>query len=178
MSLTQIVSCIFTMLVGIAMCHCQPDFDKIKFQHTAIRALCAENGIDSSAVLFCKQERLLASIKNQYGQVNLYNDSGFQIESMTKNGFIEMSQIEFLFKTLNPKNPQHCDSSRSIELEQESWLDGNGFSLLNSYVIVCYWSKRKLLQEQFYRMKELQKLKTRFSHIPIRIVFINQDFIP
>jgi hypothetical protein len=99
MSLTQIVSCIFTMLVGIAMCHCQPDFDKIKFQHTAIRALCAENGIDSSTVLFCKQEHLLASIKNQYCQVHLYNDAGYQIESMTKDGFIEMSQIEFLLKT-------------------------------------------------------------------------------
>jgi len=178
MSLTQIVSCIFTMLVGIAMCHCQPDFDKIKFQHTAIRALCAENGIDSSAVLFCKQERLLASIKNKYGQVNLYNDSGFQIESMTKDGFIEMSQIEFLFKNLNQYNPQHCDSSKSIELEKENWLVGNDFSLQNSFVIVCYWSARQFLQEQFFRMQELQKLKEHFSHISIRLVFINQDYIP
>ena len=165
------------MLAGIAICHCQSDFDKMKIQRTAIRILCFENGIDSSAVLFCKQEHLLASIKNQYCQVNLYNDSGFQIESMTKNGFIEMSQIEFLFKNLNQINPLHCNSSKSIELEQESWVVGNDFSFQNSYVIVCYWSKRKFLQEQFYRMQELQKLKTRFSHISIRIVFINQDFI-
>jgi hypothetical protein len=166
------------MLVGIAMCHCQSDFDKIKFQHTAIRALCAENGIDSTAVLFCKQERLLASIKNQYGQVYLYNDLGFQIESVTKDGFIELSQIEFLFKNLNHINPLHCNSSKSIELEQESWVNGNGFSFQNSFVIVCYWSTRKFLQEQIYRMQELQKLKTHFSHISIHLVFINQDFIP
>jgi hypothetical protein len=166
------------MLAGIAICHCQSDFDKMKIQHTAIRILCFDNGIDSSTVLFCKQEHLLASIKNQYCQVNLYNDAGYQIESMTKDGFIEMSQIEFLFKNLNQINPQHCNSSKSLELEQESWVDGNGFSLKKCYVIVCYWSKRKLLQEQFYRMQELQKLKTHFSHISIRLVFINQDFIP
>ena len=166
------------MLAGIAICHCQSDFDKMKIQRTAIRILCFENGIDSSAVLFCKQEFLFASIKNHYGQVNLYDDLGFQIDYMTKDSFIEMSQIEFLFKNLNQINPQHCNSSKSLELEQENWVNGNGFAFQNSYVIVCYWSKRKFLQEQFYRMQELQKLKTRFSHISIRLVFINQDFIP
>ncbi len=166
------------MLAGIAMCQCQPDFDKMKFQHTALRTLCVKNGIDSSAVLFCKQEHLLASIKNQYCKIYLYNDAGYQVEFMTKDGFIEMSQIEFLFKNLNQINPLHCNSSKFIELEQESWVVGNGFSFLNSYVIVCYWSTRKFLQGQFYRMQELQKLKSRFSHISISIVFINQDFIP
>lgn len=166
------------MLAGIAMCQCQPDFDKLKFQHSALRTLCVKNGIDSSDVLFCKQERLLASIKNQYCQVNLYNDAGFLLEPERKDGFDELAQLEFIFGNLRQINPNHCDSSKSIELEQENWLDGKGFSLLNSYVIICYWSTRKFLQEQFYRMQELQKLKTRFSHISIRIVFINQDFIP
>jgi len=178
MTLTQVISCIFTMLAGIGVFHCQPDFKRLQIKHTALRTMCVENGIDSTAVLFCKQEFLLASIKNHYGQVNLYNDSGFLIEPERKSGFDELAQLEFIFGSLSQINPNHCDSSKSIELEQESWVNGNGFSLLNSYVIVCYWSKRKLLQEQFYRMKELQKLKTRFSHISIRIVFINQDFIP
>ena len=171
-------TCIFTMLAGIAICHCQPS-DPIKNQITkSLRSLCVENGIDSSAVMFCKQERLLASIKNQYCQVNLYNDAGFLIEPETKGGFFELAQLEFVFNNLNQYKAQHCDSSISIELEKENWIIGNGFSLQNSFVIVCYWSARKFLQEQIYRMQELQKLKARFAHIPICLVFINQDFIP
>jgi hypothetical protein len=166
------------MLAGIGICQFQPDFNRLQLKHTALRTLCVENGIDSSTVLFCKQEYLLVSIKNQYGQVNLYYDSGFLIEPKTKDGFIEMSQLEFVFENLNQFKPQHCDSSKSIDLEQENWIVGNRFSFKNSFVIVCYWSARKFLQEQFFRMQELQKLKTRFSHISIRLVFINQDFIP
>ena len=165
------------MLVGIVMCHCQPNFDKLKFQHATLRTLCIENGIDSTAVWFCKQEHLLASIKNHYGHVNLYNDSGFLVEPKAKDGFVELDQLDFVFKNLNQYKPQHCDSSKSIELEQESWIVGNDFSFKNRFVIVCYWSARKFLQEQIYRMQELQKLKKRFSHISILLVFINQDFI-
>ena len=166
------------MLAGIAMCQCQPDFDKLKFQHSALRTLCVENGIDSTAVLFCKQEFLLASIKNHYGQVNLYNDSGFLIEPQAKDGFVELEQLDFVFKNLYQYKPQHCDSSLSIELEKEKWIIGRDFSLQNSFVIVCYWSTRKFLQEQLYRMQQLQKLKRHFSHISIRLVFLNQDFFP
>ena len=166
------------MLAGIGIGHCQPDFNRLQLKHRALRTLCVENGIDSSAVLFCKQECLMASIKNQYCHVNLYNEEGFLIEPKTKGGFVELAQLEFIFENLNLFKPQHCDSSKSIELEQENWVDGNGFSLQNAFVIVCYWSKRKFLQEQIYRMQELQKLKTRFSHISIRLVFINQDFFP
>jgi hypothetical protein len=166
------------MLAGMGICQFQPDFNRLQLKHTALRMLCVENGIDSSAVLFCKQEFLLASIKNQYSQVNLYNDSGFLIEPKTKDGFIEMSQLEFVFENLKQFKPQHCDSSKSIDLEKENWIVGNGFSFQNSFVIVCYWSARKFLQEQFFRMQELQKLKEHFSHISIRLVFINQDYIP
>jgi hypothetical protein len=165
------------MLAGNVICQLQPDFNRLKHKHTALRALCVENGIDSSAVLFCKQEFLLASIKNHYGHVNLYNDSGFLIEPKAKDGFVELDQLDFVFKNLNQYKPQHCDSSKSIELEQESWIVGNDFSFKNRFVIVCYWSARKFLKEQIYRMQELQKLKKRFSHISIRLVFINQDFI-
>jgi hypothetical protein len=166
------------MLAGIGICQIQPDFDRLQLKHTGLRKLCAENGIDSSAVLFCKPERLLASIKNQYCQLNLYNDSGFLIEPKIKDGFVELTQLEFVFENLNQFKPQHCDSSMSIELEQENWIIGDDFSLQNGFVIVCYWSAHKFLQEQIYRMQELQKLKTRFSHISVRLVFINQDFIP
>ena len=166
------------MLAGIGVFHCQSDFNRLQIKHTALRTLCVENGIDSTAVLFCKQEFLLASIKNHYGQVNLYNDSGFLIEPQAKDGFVELKQLDFVFKNLYQYKPQHCDSSLSIELEKENWIIGNDFSLQNSFVIVCYWSARKYLQEQFFRMQELQKLKTHFSHISIRLVFINQDFIP
>ncbi len=166
------------MLAGIGICQIQPDFNRLLFEHNALRTLCVENGIDLSTVLFCKQEYLLASIKDHYGQVYLYNDSGFLIEPQTKDGFIEIPQLELVFENLNQYKPQHCDSSKSIELEQENWIVGNGFSFKNSFVIVCYWSTRKFLQEQIYRMQELQKLKTHFSHFSIRLVFINQDFIP
>ena len=166
------------MLAGFGVFHCQPDFNRLQLKQTALRTLCFENGIDSSAVLFCKQEFLLASIKNHYGQVNLYNDSGFLIEPKAKDGFVELDQLDFVFKNLNQYKPQHCDSSISIELEQENWIIGNDFSLQNSFVIVCYWSARQFLQEQFFRMQELQKLKEHFSHISIRLVFINQDYIP
>jgi len=166
------------MLAGIDIGHCQPDFNRFQLQHKALRTLCLKNGIDSTAVLFCKQEHLLASIKDHYCQVNLYNDFGFQIEPLTKGGFVELAQLEFVFENLNPINTQQCDSSRSIELEQDNWIIGNDFSLKNSFVIVYYWSARKFLQEQLTRMKELQNLKTNFSHISIRLIFINQDFIP
>jgi hypothetical protein len=166
------------MLAGLGVFHCQPDINRMQLKHTALRSLCVENGIDSSTVLFCKQEYLLASIQYQYSQVNLYNDSGFLIEPKTKDGFIEMSQLEFVFENLNQYKPHHCDSSKSLELEQENWVDGKGVSLKNSFVIVCYWSSRKFLQEQFFRMQELQKLKKHFSHISIRLVFINQDYFP
>ena len=166
------------MLAGIGICQLQPDLNRFQLKHTALRTLFVENGIDSSAVLFCKQERLLASIKNQYCQVNLYNDAGFLIEPKTKGGFVELAQLEFVFENINQFKPQHCDSSKSIELEQENWIIGNDFSLQNSFVIVCYWSARKFLQEQLTRMQELQNLKTHFSHISIRLVFINQDFFP
>lgn len=178
MTLTQVISGIFTMLAGIGVFHCQPDFNRLQIKHTALRTLCLEHGIDSSAVLFCKQEHLLASIKNHYGQVNLYNDSGFLLEPQAKDGFVEIGQIEFVFKNLTKINPLHCDSSKSIELEKENWIIGNDFSLQNSFVIVCYWSTRKFLQEQLYRMQQLQKLKGHFSHISIRLVFLNQDFFP
>jgi hypothetical protein len=166
------------MLAGFGVFHGQPDFNRLQLKQTALRTLCVENGIDSSDVLFCKPEYLLASIKNQYCQVNLYNDSGFLIEPKTKYGFIEIPQLELVFENLNQLKPQHCDSSKSIELEQENWIVGNGLSFQNSFVIVCYWSTCKFLQEQFFRMQELQKLKTHFSHISIRLVFINQDYIP
>ncbi len=166
------------MLAGIGICQLQPDLNRFQLKHTALRTLFVENGIDSTSILFCKQERLLASIKNQYCQVNLYNDAGFLIEPKTKGGFVELAQLEFVFENINQFKPQHCDSSKSIELEQENWIIGNDFSLQNSFVIVCYWSARKFLQEQFFRMQELQNLKTHFSHISIRLVFINQDFFP
>ena len=166
------------MLAGIDIGHCQSDFNRFQLQHKALRTLCVENGIDSASVMFCKQERLLASIKNQYCQVNLYNDAGFLLEPKTKGGFVELAQLELVFRNLNQFKPQICDSSRSIELEKENWVEWNGFSLQNGFVIVCYWSKSKFLQEQIYRMQELQKLKSRFVHIPICLVFINQDFFP
>ncbi len=166
------------MLAGMGICQFQPNFNRLQLKHTSLRTLCVENGIDSSDVLFCKQEYLLTSIKNHYSQVNLYNDSGFLIESETKDCFIEIPQLELVFENLNQFKPQQCDSSKSIELDQENWIVGNGFSFKNSFVIVCYWSTRKFLHEQFFRMQELQKLKTHFSHISIRLVFINQDYIP
>jgi len=166
------------MLAGMGICQFQPDSNRLQLKHTALRKLCIENGIDSSAVLFCKQEFLLASIKKHYGQVNLYNDSGFLIEPKTKDGFVELDQLDFVFENLKQFKPQHCDSSKSIDLEQENWIVGNGLSFQNSFVIVCYWSARKFLQEQFFRMQELQKFKEHFSHISIRLVFINQDYIP
>lgn len=166
------------MLAGIGVCLGQPDFNRLQLKHKTLRTLCLENGIDTSAVIFCRQERLLTSIKNHYGQVYLYNDLGFLIEPETKGGFVELAELELVFKNFNQFKAQHCDSSITIELEQENWFVGNEFSLQNSFVIVYYWSTRKFLREQIYRMQELQKLKTRFSNISIRLVFINQDFIP
>ena len=178
MSLTKVASCIFTMLAGIGICQLQPDFNRLQHKQSTLRTLCVENGIDSSAVLFCKQECILASIKYNYCQVNLYNDLGFLLEPMTKGGFVELAQLEFVFENLNQFKPQHCDSSKTIELEKENWNIVNGFSMQNRFVIVCYWTERKLLHEQLFRMQELQKIKTRFSHIPICLAFVNQDFIP
>jgi hypothetical protein len=166
------------MLAGIGIGHCQPDFNRFQIQHKVLQTLCVENGIDSAAVMFCIQERLLASIKNQYCQVNLYNDEGFLIEPKTKDSFVEFAQLELFFENLNQIKSFHCDSSKTIELEKENWVLGKGFSSRNSFVIVCYWTERKLLKEQLFRMQELQKLKARFAQIPICLVFINQDFIP
>lgn len=166
------------MLAGIAMSHCQSN-DLIKNQiTTSRRSLCIQNGIDSTTIFFCKQERLLASIKDHYCQVLLYNDLGFQIMPQTKDGFIDLNQLGFFFENYRQINSQYPDSSKSIELEKENWEIGSSFSSRDSFVIVCYWSARKYLQEQLYRMQQLQKLKTHFSHISIRLIFINQDFIP
>ena len=166
------------MLAGMGLCHSQSDFANAEYGRSALRSLCVENGIDSTTIFFCKQERILESIRDHYCQVSLYNDLGFLIEPLIKDKLVELAQLEFVFKNLHKIKPQHCDSSKSIELEKENWVIGKDFSLQNSFVIVCYWSVRKHIQEQLLRMHELIKIKSRFADIPIRLVFVNQDFIP